>query len=122
MSIVLAKDAFLVFRALCKLSIRSSESSTGTDPTAVRGKVRFLTTSLSKYMSSPIWYLGCMQQLPPCTSPLILPLLSSSTCHDGPQSLTFQCMMLFAFNKSAACMCPEIGKSSALCCGLQNMW
>ena len=81
MSIVLAKDAFLVFRALCKLSIRSSESSTGTDPTAVRGKVRFLTTSLSKYMGPPIWYLGCMQQLPPCTSPLILPLLSSPTSH-----------------------------------------
>lgn len=38
-SAVLAKDAFLVFRALCKLSTRSSESSTGTDPTAVRGKV-----------------------------------------------------------------------------------
>ena len=39
-SAVLAKDAFLVFRALCKLSTRSSESSTGTDPTAIRGKVR----------------------------------------------------------------------------------
>ncbi len=39
-SAVLAKDAFLVFRALCKLSTRSSESSTGSDPTAIRGKVR----------------------------------------------------------------------------------
>lgn len=38
-SAVLAKDAFLVFRALCKLSTRSSESSTGADPTAIRGKV-----------------------------------------------------------------------------------
>lgn len=37
---VLARDAFLVFRALCKLSTRSSESSTGADPTAIRGKVR----------------------------------------------------------------------------------
>lgn len=36
---VLSKDAFLVFRALCKLSIRSSESAAGADPTAVRGKV-----------------------------------------------------------------------------------
>jgi hypothetical protein len=34
-SSLLTKDAFLVFRALCKLSIRTS-----TDPTAVRGKVR----------------------------------------------------------------------------------
>ncbi|CAL8462959.1 g2493 [Coccomyxa elongata] len=40
MSIVLAKDAFLVFRALCKLSIRSSnESASGLDPPAIRGKV-----------------------------------------------------------------------------------
>ena len=37
---MLAKDAFLVFRALCKLSTRSSESSAGADPTAIRGKVR----------------------------------------------------------------------------------
>ena len=40
MTAVLAKDAFLVFRALCKLSTRSSESSAGADPTAIRGKVR----------------------------------------------------------------------------------
>jgi brefeldin A-inhibited guanine nucleotide-exchange protein len=37
---LLLKDAFLVFRALCKLSIRTSDSVTITDPTAVRGKVR----------------------------------------------------------------------------------
>ena len=36
---VLQKDAFLVFRALCKLSIRSTESTAGTDPTVLRGKV-----------------------------------------------------------------------------------
>jgi brefeldin A-inhibited guanine nucleotide-exchange protein len=36
---VLLKDAFLVFRALCKLSIRTSDSVTVADPTAVRGKV-----------------------------------------------------------------------------------
>ena len=51
MSIVLAKDAFLVFRALCKLSIRSSESSTGSDPTAVRGKVCSRTTSICGTLS-----------------------------------------------------------------------
>ena len=41
---ILQKDAFLVFRALCKLSVRSSETATGTDPTAVRGKVRATAT------------------------------------------------------------------------------
>ena len=34
----LQKDAFLVFRALCKLSVRASETATGTDMTAIRGK------------------------------------------------------------------------------------
>jgi hypothetical protein len=37
---VLQKDGFLVFRALCKLSIRTSDSATVSDPTAIRGKVR----------------------------------------------------------------------------------
>jgi brefeldin A-inhibited guanine nucleotide-exchange protein len=37
---LLHKDAFLVFRALCKLSIRTSDLVTVSDPTAVRGKVR----------------------------------------------------------------------------------
>jgi hypothetical protein len=36
---VLQKDGFLVFRALCKLSIRTSDSATVSDPTAIRGKV-----------------------------------------------------------------------------------
>jgi brefeldin A-inhibited guanine nucleotide-exchange protein len=36
---LLHKDAFLVFRALCKLSIRTSDVVTVSDPTAVRGKV-----------------------------------------------------------------------------------
>ncbi|KAI8465270.1 MAG: hypothetical protein J3K34DRAFT_525495 [Monoraphidium minutum] len=36
---LLLKDAFLVFRALCKLSIRTSDSATVADPTAVRGKL-----------------------------------------------------------------------------------
>jgi hypothetical protein len=36
---LLLKDAFLVFRALCKLSIRTSDSATVQDPTALRGKV-----------------------------------------------------------------------------------
>jgi brefeldin A-inhibited guanine nucleotide-exchange protein len=36
---LLLKDAFLVFRALCKLSIRTSDTLTISDPTAVRGKV-----------------------------------------------------------------------------------
>ncbi|GIM16144.1 hypothetical protein Vretimale_18795 [Volvox reticuliferus] len=36
---VLQRDAFLVFRALCKLSIRTNDSATANDPTSVRGKV-----------------------------------------------------------------------------------
>ena len=40
MAAVLAKDAFLVFRALCKLSIRTADATTHTDLTALRGKVR----------------------------------------------------------------------------------
>ena len=40
MDAVLQKDAFLVFRALCKLSIRTADASSGTDLTAIRGKVR----------------------------------------------------------------------------------
>lgn len=39
MEATLQKDAFLVFRALCKLSVRASETATGTDMTAIRGKV-----------------------------------------------------------------------------------
>lgn len=39
MESTLQKDAFLVFRALCKLSVRASETATGTDMTAIRGKV-----------------------------------------------------------------------------------
>jgi hypothetical protein len=35
----LQKDAFLVFRALCKLSIRSTETAPGSEITTVRGKV-----------------------------------------------------------------------------------
>ncbi len=37
---ILQKDAFLVFRALCKLSIRTADASSGTDLTAIRGKAR----------------------------------------------------------------------------------
>jgi hypothetical protein len=35
----LQKDAFLVFRALCKLSIRSTEAAPGSEITTIRGKV-----------------------------------------------------------------------------------
>ncbi len=37
---ILHKDAFLAFRALCKLSIRTSESAGASDLAALRGKVR----------------------------------------------------------------------------------
>lgn len=40
LSAMLQRDAFLAFRALCKLSTRTSESATGAaDPAALRGKV-----------------------------------------------------------------------------------
>lgn len=42
MEAALQKDAFLVFRALCKLSVRASETAAGTDMTAIRGKVSLL--------------------------------------------------------------------------------
>lgn len=38
-SSVLQKDAYLVFRALCKLSIRAAEGTAGADLTVLRGKV-----------------------------------------------------------------------------------
>eukprot|EP00873_Tetraselmis_striata_P021183 jgi/Tetstr1/441447/TSEL_029692.t1 len=38
-SAVLQKDAFLVFRALCKLSIKTADGGQGADPMAIRGKV-----------------------------------------------------------------------------------
>ena len=37
--VTLQKDAYLVFRALCKLSIRSSDNSASADLTVMRGKV-----------------------------------------------------------------------------------
>lgn len=43
-SAVLQKDAFLVFRALCKLSIKTADGGQGADPMAIRGKVRHRAT------------------------------------------------------------------------------
>lgn len=51
MAVMLSKDAFLVFRALCKLSTRTSESAAGTDPTQVRGKVSFQAIPFSERIS-----------------------------------------------------------------------
>ena len=53
MEAALQKGAFLVFRALCKLSVRASETAAGTDMTAIRGKVGLycMETALQ---SSPI--------------------------------------------------------------------
>ena len=46
MTSVLAKDAFLVFRALCKLSIRTSETAAPGDLTSVRGKVPLVVSTI----------------------------------------------------------------------------
>lgn len=55
---VLQKDAFLVFRALCKLSIRTADASSGTDLTAIRGKVCPQDPSFNvKYFNMVRWAL-----------------------------------------------------------------
>ena len=52
MESLLQKDAYLVFRALCKLSIRSSDNSAGTDLTVLRGKVGHPQDSTSDMQTS----------------------------------------------------------------------
>ncbi|PSC72251.1 brefeldin A-inhibited guanine nucleotide-exchange 2-like [Micractinium conductrix] len=55
----LQKDAFLVFRALCKLSIRSTEAAPGSEITTIRGKV--LALELLKILlenSGPLFQTG----------------------------------------------------------------
>ena len=51
---LLNKDAFLVFRALCKLSIRTSDSATVQDPTAVRCVVVSAASAVVYYLPTPI--------------------------------------------------------------------
>jgi hypothetical protein len=55
---LLLKDAFLVFRALCKLSTRTSDSATVQDPTAVRGKVRGASGGAARG-ARPVWCRLC---------------------------------------------------------------
>ncbi|GMH32506.1 hypothetical protein BSKO_00340 [Bryopsis sp. KO-2023] len=87
---VLQKDAFLVFRALCKLSIRTSPETPVLDSTAVRGKV--LALELVKVLlenSGPVFscserFMGairqylCLSLLKNCASPI-------------PQALSLSC-------------------------------
>ena len=54
MEAALQKDAFLVFRALCKLSVRASETATGTDMTAIRGKVSCSQSGCSPHSVQPV--------------------------------------------------------------------
>lgn len=62
---VLQKDAFLVFRALCKLSIRTSDTATVQDPTAVRGKVGSLgQRRAASWVLSACCVLRCCQPNP----------------------------------------------------------
>jgi brefeldin A-inhibited guanine nucleotide-exchange protein len=56
---LLHKDAFLVFRALCKLSIRTSDLVTVSDPTAVRGKVRRWRVRVGKKPCSLVPRVAC---------------------------------------------------------------
>lgn len=39
MAAVLQRDAWLAFRVLCRLSMRTADSAAGMDPPALRGKV-----------------------------------------------------------------------------------
>ncbi|DBA82002.1 TPA: hypothetical protein ACH3X1_007704 [Trebouxia sp. C0004] len=80
MEAALQKDAFLVFRALCKLSVRASETAAGTDMTAIRGKVLALELLMillensgevfrtSEKFSSAIKQYLCLSLLKNCTS------------------------------------------------------
>ncbi|KAL0026445.1 hypothetical protein WJX79_010345 [Trebouxia sp. C0005] len=80
MEATLQKDAFLVFRALCKLSVRASETAAGTDMTAIRGKVLALELLMillensgevfrtSEKFSSAIKQYLCLSLLKNCTS------------------------------------------------------
>ncbi|KAL3151970.1 hypothetical protein ABBQ32_001093 [Trebouxia sp. C0010 RCD-2024] len=80
MAAALQKDAFLVFRALCKLSVRASETAAGTDMTAIRGKVLALELLMillensgevfrtSEKFSSAIKQYLCLSLLKNCTS------------------------------------------------------
>jgi brefeldin A-inhibited guanine nucleotide-exchange protein len=65
---VLQKDAFLVFRALCKLSIRSADATSASEVTTLRGKI--LALELLKILlenSGPLFrsgdrYIGAIKQ------------------------------------------------------------
>jgi hypothetical protein len=72
---VLQKDAFLVFRALCKLSIRTSDmSSPAAELTAIRGKVclpvQHLVAWESRCVAAPSLRLAVRRLL---TDPLTVP-------------------------------------------------
>lgn len=79
---VLQKDAFLVFRALCKLSISTSAEAVVLDSAAVRGKVLALELvkvllensgpvfkSSERFMGAIRQYL-CLSLLKNCASPI----------------------------------------------------
>ncbi|CAD7702431.1 unnamed protein product [Ostreobium quekettii] len=89
-STVLQKDAFLVFRALCKLSIRTSPDSSVLDSTAVRGKVlaleliKVLLENSGPVFSSSERFVGAIKQY------LCLSLLKN--CASSiPQALHLSC-------------------------------
>lgn len=53
----LQKDAFLVFRALCKLSIRSTDAAPGSEATTIRGKVRCM---MRQSLGRPVHAQACL--------------------------------------------------------------
>lgn len=62
-SAVLQKDAFLVFRALCKLSIKTADGGQGADPMALRGKVGHLLGSPGSSPGGVIYLLAIQSRL-----------------------------------------------------------
>lgn len=59
----LQKDAFLVFRALCKLSIRSADAAPGSELTTIRGKVRGQQAFRAIIQSSRHWGQSSLSSL-----------------------------------------------------------
>ena len=60
----LQKDAFLVFRALCKLSIRSTDAAPGSEVTTIRGKARSCGLGAAGELLLQCGSCGCTGLLP----------------------------------------------------------
>ncbi|GFH25081.1 brefeldin A-inhibited guanine nucleotide-exchange 2-like, partial [Haematococcus lacustris] len=112
-TMVLEKDAFLVFRALCKLSIRTSDTATAQDPTAVRGKVLalelikvLLENSGLKFRRSDM-YLNAIRQY------LCVSLLKNSGSSVQAVGVFFPIILLKPFETASAVSGPPSSSAAA---------